>query len=87
MATEDDKVPSPSRVGYEELKSSRSSFPDLVMEPEIQHYQSGDQMSFGAIIQETELALAEGVMPQLIKAGSSGSYLARSRSGVSIHKC
>ncbi|ELU06765.1 hypothetical protein CAPTEDRAFT_152761 [Capitella teleta] len=83
-AATEEELPPTSRIGYEELKGSGpSSVPDLIGIAEIQNYQSGE-VDFAILINETELAIEEGVRPELIKAGSSGSYWIRSRNAKTI---
>ena len=81
-----------SEVDYEELPSTPAdqenhhSSPSQVYPAEKEQYQTDSQ--FGLLLLEGELAIDEGILPELSAQGSSGSYFVKNRQAVSHkHSC
>ena len=72
----------PSRVDYEKLEES-TSVPDILMIQVDNAYQ-GDT-DFVIMIQEADKAFQADILPELIKEGSSGSYMMKNPQSVSCH--
>ncbi len=78
MGSDTERVVPPTCVEYEELGSCNS--PHFIMYPTDKNYQN--DVEFATIIHEAELALENGILPELIKRGSSGAYFSKNREGV-----
>ena len=91
-ATETNAAAGQSRLGYEELTNSTSVDDVNTMLPSVGDgvYQQLD-VEFGGVLREVELAIDEGVTPELSELGSSGCYFVKERKQVSdntsIHSC
>ena len=73
-----------SQFRYRELSfdGKRPAPPDVIMVP-ITLADESTETHFAEVVQDAESAISAGVLPELIVAGSSGSYFVKDQSGVS----
>ncbi len=73
--------PSPNRKDYEELRES-GSMPDILMVKLEGHEAQCSDVQYTALFHEAKMAIDQDFTPELIRAGSSGSYVLKNRQSV-----